>query len=851
MRQYLDIKDRYPDGIVFFRLGDFYEMFFEDAVLAAQLLDLTLTTRDKGRDDAVPMCGVPHHAARGYIHRLTEAGHKVVICEQVEDPRLARGIVKRDVIRVVTPGIVLDEDLLDAGAPRYLAALAGSGARRGLAWLDVTTGELRAAELDVALLPGELARIDAREVLIDEGSELEAARAALPRAAWSPAPPLDAPAAAAALRDLEGAGRAPPAAARAAALALAYARATQPAGALPVSRLVVERPEAAVVLDEAAVTNLELCATLIERKKRGSLLGVLDATRSAPGARLLRRWLLFPLTDVGAIRRRQDAVEHLVDNAALRDEVRAGLGEIRDLERLAGRVTLGVATPRDLVALRRSIEAVPPLIRLLEASRAASLAPPELLELSLAPEVAAAAEDVARALVDEPPAGARDPGAVRPGWSREIDDLRGLHDGGKDQILRIESRERERTGIASLKVRYNRVFGYYLEVTRAQARAVPDDYIRKQTIANAERYVTPELADLEARILSAADRLAALEQAAVESLRERVGRRETAAAIASLAERVATLDVCAALAQVAHTGSYVRPLVDDSGVIDIEDGRHPVIEQMVPAGTFVPNDCRLGGDAAQLLVVTGPNMAGKSTFMRQVAHIVLLAQMGGFVPARRARIGVVDRVFTRVGAADNLARGESTFMVEMRETAAILAGATRRSLLVLDEIGRGTSTYDGVSIACAVAEHVHDAVGARTLFATHYHELIALAERRTRVGNVSMAVRERGGEVTFLRKVVPGGASKSYGIEVARLAGLPRSVVARSRQILGDLERPLAGATPPAQLSLLAAPAAPVAPPDPLAEALSAIDIDHLTPLEGLNALARLKGLLAHNSQTR
>jgi DNA mismatch repair protein MutS len=507
---------------------------------------------------------------------------------------------------------------------------------------------------------------------------------------------------------------------------------------------------------------------------------------------------------------------------------------------------LGVATPRDLVALRRSQERVPDVVALLAADRGHVLAAPELLELSVPPAAAAAAADVARVLVDDPPAAPKDPGAVRGGFSREIDDLRGLTDGGKDQILRIEARERERTAIPSLKVRYNRVFGYYLEISRAQQKNVPGDYIRKQTLANAERYVTPELADLEAKILSAEDRLAALEAQEIDALRGRVAG--AAPAVAALAERLAVLDVVAALAEVAHRGSYVRPLVDDSELVEIDDGRHPVIETMVPAGTFVPNDCRLDPRGPQLLVVTGPNMAGKSTYMRQVAHLVLLAQMGSFVPARRARIGVVDRIFTRVGAADNLARGDSTFMVEMRETAHILAHATRRSLVILDEIGRGTSTYDGVSIAWAVAEHLHDVIGAKTLFATHYHELCALAASRARVGNVSVAVKEQAGDVTFLRKVVPGGASKSYGIEVARLAGLPKSVIARSQKVLAELERPVGAAAAPAQLSLLAAPPAPREPREPpaceaLVQAIAAIDLDHTTPMQALAHLSRLRAL--------
>jgi DNA mismatch repair protein MutS len=858
MRQYLEVKDRYPDAILFFRLGDFYEMFFEDALEASKLLDLTLTTRDKGRDDAVPMCGVPHHAARGYVARLCELGHKVVICEQVEDPRLAKGIVKREVTRVITPGIVLDEEILDAKAARYLAAIAvGEGGARGLAYLDVSSGDFAATELgsDEALID-EIARVDPREVLAAAGeldgdeAPLAPLRRAHRGARYSTIEPA-APAAAAALVG-EAMAASPadlglealPLALRAVADVIAYARATQPAGALPLARLRVYQPGETLVLDEASKTNLELTETIVGRQRKGSLFGVLDQTETALGGRLLRRWLLFPLTDVAAVRRRQDAVAHLVERPSLRAELRAALSEIADLERLAGRITLRAASPRDLQSLRRSLERLPTLAELVEQDLARELDPPELLRVPRAAlaELGEVAADVAAVICDQAPASAGEGNLVRAGWSAEIDELRALADGGKDQILAIELRERDRTGIGSLKVRYNRVFGYYLEITRSNLASVPTDYVRKQTLANAERYVTPELAELEAKVLGAEDKLKGLEAEVFEALRQRVAAR--AAAILGAAERVATLDVCAALAEVAHAGGYVRPEVDDGEIIEIEDGRHPVVERLAAAGGFVPNDCRLDPAGERIVIITGPNMAGKSTYMRQVALTVLLAQMGAFVPARRARIGVVDRVFTRVGAADNLARGESTFMVEMRETAHILRHATRRSLILLDEIGRGTSTYDGVSIAWAVAEYLHDAVGAKTLFATHYHELCALAARRPAVKNVSVAVREVRGDVVFLRKVVPGGASRSYGIEVARLAGLPRSVVGRARQVLkelegkGELER---GSQLPLYLSEVASSAPP---PTAVEKALLDIDLDRLTPLEALVHLSELRRLV-------
>jgi DNA mismatch repair protein MutS len=804
MRQFLEVKDRYPEAIVLFRLGDFYEMFFEDAVVAARLLELTLTTRDKGKEDAVPMCGVPHHAARGYIARLTELGHRVVIAEQVEDPKLAKGLVKREVVRIVTPGVILDEEALQPKAAHYVAAIAVEEGGAALAYLDASTGEFRATELaDRAALDDELARVAPRELLVQAPDDAElaplrkrlaAAFTAVPLAALEPAREL-----------LAAAGldaRAPsPLAARAAATVLAYAQATQPAGKLPIRTLELYRAGDAVVLDETAIANLELVETLMGRDKRGSLLSVVDDTCTAPGGRCLRRWLLYPLTDPGAIRGRHDAVGNLVDRPAVRAELRRVLGGVHDLERLVGRATAGVASPRDLGRLRDALARLPEVAAIL-AGAPAALDPAPLV----AAELGAAHDQLAAALVDEPPLAAKDGGAIRTGHDATVDECRALADGGKEEILRIEAAEREASGISSLKVRYNRVFGYYLEVTKSHLGKVPAHFVRKQTIATGERYVTPALAELERKVLTAEDTLVEREVELVRGLVKGVAER--AAIIARAARRLAEIDACAGLAEVAHRRGWRRPVVDDRRVIDITDGRHPVVESLLPEGAFVPNDCHLDPDREQILLITGPNMAGKSTYMRQVAQLVILAQAGSFVPAAAATIGVVDRVFTRVGAADNLARGDSTFMVEMRETAAILAGATARSLIVLDEVGRGTSTFDGVSIAWAIAEHLHDVIGARTLFATHYHELTALAERRPRLRNYSVAVSEKNGEIVFLRRVVPGGASKSYGIDVARLAGLPRPVVARARQILGQLERGKSiGGTAQLSLSLLDTPA--------------------------------------------
>ncbi len=859
MRQFLEVKERYPDAIVFFRLGDFSEMFFEDAVLGSGLLDLTLTTRDKGKVDAVPMCGIPHHAARGYVARLTELGHKIVMCEQVEDPKLAKGLVKREVVRVVTPGVVVDEESLDARTPRYLAALVAAGGADGawgLAYLDATTGEFRATELaGAAATADELCRVAPREVisvataLVDGGAAGPGTPVRRHRAAWSVAAvPDEAVARAELAATLADVPAASPLAVRAAAAVLAYARATQPAGALPVVRLALYAADAALVLDEAAIANLELTETLIGAKRQGSLLDVLDDTATSPGARLLRRWLLYPLTEVAAIRRRHDAVEWLRERPELRRDLRSSLRGVADIERLAGKATLGVAQPRDLGRLRDSVAMLPELAALLAAA-GDELAPvPDLLALAAVatPALAALAARLAVALVDEPAPMVKDGGYIRGGFDKTVDECRALADGGKDQILAIEAREQKRSGIASLKVRYNRVFGYYIEITKSHLGKVPSDYLRKQTVATGERFVTPELADLERKVLSAEDTLAVREAELFRGLTALVAAQAPALLAAGAA--VAALDVLGTLADVAERANWCRPTVDDGVIIDITDGRHPVVEAALPAGTFVPNDAHLDAAGAQLLLVTGPNMAGKSTYMRQVAQIVLLAQLGSFVPARAATIGVCDRLFTRVGAADNLARGDSTFMVEMRETAAILAGATRRSLIVLDEVGRGTSTFDGVSIAWAVAEFLHDAIGARTLFATHYHELVALAETRPRVRNLSAQVREHKGEVVFLRRIAPGAASRSYGIDVARLAGLPRSVIGRARQILEKLEAGRGLGSASTQLSLLAGVAAPAAVAAdvhaPLLARLRALDPDRMTPIEAIAALAELRGSL-------
>jgi DNA mismatch repair protein MutS len=908
MRQYLEVKAQYPDAIVFFRLGDFYEMFYEDAVYASRVLSLTQTTRDKGKENPVPMCGVPHHSARGYIARLTELGHRVAICEQLEDPKLVKGLVKRGVVRIITPGVILDEESLEPRVPNYVAAVAGEGRDGfGLAFIDVTTGDFRATEAATSEgLLDELARVDPREILLPRGNSraggppvLQTAdhlnelatliRRAYPRLAQTLISIDDEPAPLDALADGLGPGLDRDALARvpqaslAASRVLRYVRATQLSAPLPVARLELFRRDEFLVIDEQARSHLELVETMMERKRQGSLLDTLDVTATAMGGRLLRRWLLFPLLDLSRIRRRHDAVERLVEKQSAREASRKILSELGDIERLVSRARLGVATPRDLVVLGRSLQQLPDLAAALQqamdplAALAAGGTGSDLLDLGqdLAQDVA---DRIVDTLEDNAPAMTKDGGFIRPGVSAELDELRAVSSGGRDQIVAIEARERERTGIASLKVKYNSVFGYYIEITRTHLANVPADYTRKQTVANAERFVTAELADHEAKILGADERRVALELAFFSSLRDEVGA--AAARVLALAGRVAAVDVVAALAEQAHRHGFCRPVVDDSEVLELCDSRHPVVERLAAIGGFVPNDLRLDTEREQILIVTGPNMAGKSTLIRQAALSVILAQAGSFVPARTARIGLCDRVFTRVGAGDNLARGESTFLLEMRETAHILRHATRKSLIILDEIGRGTSTYDGVSIAWAVAEHLHDVVGARTLFATHYHELCDLHDSHPRVHNVSVAAREWKGEVVFLRKLTPGGTSRSFGIEVAKLAGLPPAVVGRARAILERLQ--LGGASPrrpdephpalpgqgegpqlglfeprgqgswtPGGVSAQAAPAADVRVEREVVAALREADLDGLSPRAAWDLLAELRKKLTDGRSDR
>jgi DNA mismatch repair protein MutS len=891
MRQFFAAKSAHPGALLFFRMGDFYELFYEDAVVAARALDLTLTARNKGAEDEVPMAGVPHHAASGYVQRLLEQGFKVAICEQMADPSKVKGIVPREVVRVVTPGIAFDDAGLSARENLFLVAVERDAGAWGVGALDASTGELSACELgDAPSVLAELARLDAREVLLGpEAVEIAPAlRASLPRAVVreETESPIDARDADAQLDAVLGKGEAArssagPAARRAAARCVAMARACEPGRPLPIARLTSYATGDTLLLDEATQRHLELVRTM-DGETRGSLLSQIDETKTAPGARLLRRRVLAPLTRVIEIRRRLDAVELFVTQPGLRAEIRTKLADVSDLERLAVKFAVGRAAPRDLVATRRSLAELPGIVRALEACPDRS-AREALAVVEGAPWVDTL-DDVhallARACADDPPARATDGNVIRDGFDAALDESRLLSREGQRLILELEARLRESSGIASLKLRYTRVFGWYMEVTRAHVERAPREWRRKQTIANGERFTCDDLDVLADKIAHAEERCTAREAELYAALVRDLAAYQ--ARLRAVAQRLAEWDVASALAEVAHRADYVRPEVDDGSALVIEDGRHPVVERLAAAGRFVPNDVQLDADpwcgprsggagdvpsageppAARLWLVTGPNMAGKSTLMRQVALIVILAQTGSFVPARRARVGIVDRVLTRVGASDNLAKGESTFMVEMKETANVLRSATSRSLVVLDEIGRGTSTYDGLAIAWAVAEHLHDVVGCRALFATHYHELTELADTREGCENWSVSAREHQGEVVFLHKLQRGAASRSYGVACARLAGVPEPVLARARAILGDLEKGAAlpgGAhaslrgrtrTGRAQLDLFGAGAAPPPQQHAAIETLRNVDVDRLTPLEALQLVASLKHSLADRSSS-
>jgi len=865
MQQYHRMKAEHPEALLFFRMGDFYELFFEDAVVAARALEIALTSRSKDRDGApVPMCGVPYHAASTYIARLVRQGFRVALCEQMEDPRAAKGVVKREVVRVITPGTQLEASALEAAETSFVLAIDPGPGSLGVAWLEPTTGEFFAAEWDgvsrLERLRDEIGAVRPREILAPHGAELPAwledraqPEAAIPRApaedrAFDPQRARRELLAHFGVATLEAFGcEGLPRATAAAGAALRYVRETQKRDLSHVTTLVTRGASDVLTIDSLTRRNLELVESLADGGRRGTLIDVLDHTRTPMGARLLRDWILRPLVELERIQDRLDAVEELAFRALDRGRLREAAGGVQDLDRILGRITLGTAGPRDLVALASSLAALPaagaalaecvaPLLRML----VKDLDPPTDL-----------ADDVARTLVDDPPALLRDGGAVRDGVDPELDELRSTSRGGRATIASIEERERGRTGIASLKVRFNRVFGYYIEVSKSNLSLVPPDYVRKQTIAGGERFITPELKEYEDRVLRADELILEREARIFEALRARLAA--AARRIQQTSRAMAALDVLASLAEAATRFDYVKPRLGRGDELSYAEGRHAIMERVL-AEPFVANDLSMGEGGPRLYVLTGPNMGGKSTFLRQTALVVIMAQMGSFVPAREAKIGLLDRVFTRVGASDQILRGQSTFMVEMEETAHILRHATARSLVLLDEIGRGTATFDGLSIAWAVAEHIAgNPDGPKTIFATHYHELVDLAADIPGVGNLHVSAREWHDTVVFLRKIEKGGSDRSFGIQVARLAGLPAPVVVRAQEILRNLEstefdregRPrlahsdLAAASGARQLALFSGQ------DEAVLDELRRADPDELTPLQALALLAELRKRLS------
>lgn len=847
MEQYRDVKRRHPDSILFFRLGDFYEMFFEDAELASRELEITLTGRNAGVSERVPMCGVPYHAADNYIARLINKGYRVAICEQVEDPKAAKGIVRREVIKVITPGTVLSDTMLADKGNNFLVLLQDTVY---MAAADVSTAECLWAEFTgphrVGELCDQLFRLAPAEIVLAgkvgalaEIQEFTAVR--LPRCTYT-SQVVDDYAAIAALPGRHFAAEELPAAAGAVlslAMLLLYLYQTVKSDLSHLSRLSKYDAREHLALDASTLRNLEVTANMRDGSRTGTLLAVLDHTKTAMGGRLLKKWLEYPLLSPAAILARQDAVEELAAKPQVRQELQQALAEIYDFERILTRIEVGTANARDLVALKASL-AVLPAIK-------ASLAPCGAKRLAASSLALATHSDVhdliTAAIVDSPPLAVREGGMIRAGYDLELDELRALASDSRRFVQDLEAREREASGIKSLKVGYNKVFGYYIEITNANAANVPAAYTRKQTLANAERYITPELKEFEIKILGAQEKIVAIEYHLFSQVREYV--KERIREIQQTARLVAELDVLASLAEAAARGGYVRPALNTAREIVIRDGRHPVVEKLLKRELFVPNDTALNHRDCEIMIITGPNMAGKSTYMRQVALLVLLTQIGSFIPAREASVCPVDRIFTRVGASDDLATGQSTFMVEMNEVAHILRHATADSLIILDEIGRGTSTFDGMSIARAVIEYVKDRIRAKTLFATHYHELTELEDTGRRIRNYSVAVKERGNDVVFLRRIVPGGADKSYGIHVAQLAGLPKKIVERAQDILAELEQgqrhvraangeaaATAAAATEGQSSLFASS---------LADELAALDVMTITPLEALNILYKLQ----------
>ena len=861
MQEYCKTKEEYKDCILFYRLGDFYEMFFDDALLVSKELELTLTGKDCGLEERAPMCGIPFHAADTYINRLIERGHKVAICEQVEDPKKAKGLVKRAVIRVVTPGTTLDATSLDESKNNYLMSIVSIADRFGCAIADITTGDCFLTEVpNSQKLVDEINKFSPAEIICNDsffmsGVDTDDLKERLGICIFSlDAWYFDDDTCRKELREhfhvtnLEGLGISDYDSGIIAAGALfLYLKETQKTA---LSQMTTIRPYTAeryMLIDSSSRRNLELVETLREKQKRGSLLWVLDKTKTAMGARTLRSFVEQPLIDAEEINRRLEALEELNEKPMLRDEIREYLNPVYDLERLVSRISFKSANPRDMVAFASSLEMIPYIKQVLKDFQA-----PILKEIY---EDMDSLEDITdlikHAIVDEPPLAQKDGGIIREGFNEDVDKFRSARTDGKKWLTELETKERERTGIKSLKIKYNRVFGYALEVTNTFKELVPENYIRKQTLANAERYITEELKNLENMILGAEDKLYALEYELFSNVRDKVGQEVIR--IQRTAKAIAGLDVFASLALVAERNHYVRPKVNEGGIIDIKGGRHPVVEQMIDNDMFIANDTYLDNTKKRVSIITGPNMAGKSTYMRQTALIVLMAQIGSFVPADKAVVGIVDRIFTRVGASDDLASGQSTFMVEMTEVANILRNATAKSLLILDEIGRGTSTFDGLAIAWAVIEHISNTklCGAKTLFATHYHELTELEGKLSGVTNYCIAVKEKGDDIVFLRKIVKGGADKSYGIQVAKLAGVPDSVINRAKELVEELSdaditaavKDLASPKkkPKVEMDMAQMSLFDTVQDNDIIEELKGIDIGNLTPMEALNTLYNLQ----------
>ena len=871
MKQYMQTKEEYKDCILFYRLGDFYEMFFDDALTASKELEITLTGKNCGLEERAPMCGIPYHAVDSYLNRLVSKGYKVAICEQVEDPKTAKGIVKREVIRVVTPGTNLDTQGLDETKNNYIMCIVYMADRYGLSVADVTTGEYLVTELDSQTkLMDELYKFMPSEIVCNEafymsGLDLDDLKNRLHMAIYSlEAWYFDDALCRETLQQhfkvasLEGIGLSDYECGMIASGALLkYLEETQKNSLSHMSRLTRYATGNYMVLDSATRRNLELVETLREKQKRGSLLWVLDKTKTAMGARTLRKYVEQPLIDKKSIVKRLDAVAELKDNAICREEIREYLNPVYDLERLVGKITYQSANPRDLIAFQSSLSMLPSVKCILK-DMESDLLKEIYEELDPLEELC---DLVGRAIQEEPPLAMKEGGIIKDGYNEEVDRLRKAKSEGKNWLADLETKEREKTGIKNLRIRYNKVFGYYLEVTNSFKDLVPDYYTRKQTLANAERYIIPELKELEDTILGAEDKLCALEYELYCEVRNTIAAELTR--IQRTAKAVAKLDVIASLALVAERNNYVRPKINEKGVIDIRDGRHPVVEKMIPNDMFIANDTYLDDKKQRISIITGPNMAGKSTYMRQAALIVLMAQLGSFVPASSANIGLVDRIFTRVGASDDLASGQSTFMVEMNEVANILRNATSKSLLILDEIGRGTSTFDGLSIAWAVVEYISNSklLGAKTLFATHYHELTELEGKISNVNNYCIAVKEKGDDIVFLRKIVKGGADKSYGIQVAKLAGVPDPVINRAKEIVEELvtaditgkvkDIAVQGSETKKktqkkldEVDLTQFSLFDTVKDDDVLNELKELDISHMTPMDAMNKLYQLQNKL-------